>query len=146
VTAAPFAPLVRPAAARPSSTVDAATRCRRWLRLAGSLAGTAARSVRTPLSSARGRRRLAVCGAARALTALGVRVRVLPTPVAWPRTGPGHLVLVADRMGWLAGLALLTAVPGTRPGGPPSPPRPATRPPRSARWRSAATRASPAAR
>jgi hypothetical protein len=119
VTAAPLAPHVGPAAAsrptaahRPSPVVPAATRRRRWLRLAGSVAGTAARSALAPLSSARGRRRLAVCGAARALTALGVRVQVLPAPVAWPRTGPGHIVLVADRLGWLAGLALLTAVPG----------------------------------
>ncbi len=92
--------------------VPAGTRARRWLRLAGSVAGTAARSTRAPLSSARSCRRLAVCGAARALTALGVRVRVLPAPVAWPRTGPGSVVVVADRPGWLAALALLTAVPG----------------------------------
>ena len=109
----PFAPLPRPApAGRPASHVDAATRCLRRLRLAGSVAGTVARSVRGPLSGARSRRRLAVCGAARALTALGVQVRVRAAPVAWPRTGPGHVVVVADRVGWLAGLALLTAVPG----------------------------------
>lgn len=113
MTVAPLAPLLRPAAAvRLPTTVDAAVRCRRWLRLAGALAGTAARSVRAPLCSARSRRRLLVCCAARVLTALGVRVEVRAAPVAWPRTGPGHLVVVADRVGWLEGLALLTAVPG----------------------------------
>jgi 1-acyl-sn-glycerol-3-phosphate acyltransferase len=113
VTVAPLAPLLRPGAAvRPPATVDPATRCRRWLRLTAALAGTAARSVRAPVSSARGRRRLAVCGAARLLTALGVRVEVRAAQVAWPRTGPRHVVVVADRVGWLEGLALLTAVPG----------------------------------
>jgi 1-acyl-sn-glycerol-3-phosphate acyltransferase len=102
----------RPVAAGAVAPVDAALRCRRWLRLAGTLAGTAARSARAPVTGARGRRRLVVCGAARMLTALGVRVRVHATPVAWPRGGPGHLVVVADRVGWLEGLALLTAVPG----------------------------------
>jgi 1-acyl-sn-glycerol-3-phosphate acyltransferase len=113
MTVVPFVPVHRPVGAlRSGPHADAATRCRRWLRLAGVLAGAAAGSVRAPVSGARGRRRLAVCAAARALTALGVRVEVRPARVAWPRTGPGHLVVVADRVGWLAGLALLTAVPG----------------------------------
>lgn len=102
-------PVPTPAA---GSTVPAATRRRRWLRLAGALAGTAAGCVRAPLTGARGRRRLLVCSAARTLTALGVRVEVRASRVAWPRTGPGHLVVVADGTGWLDGLALLTAVPG----------------------------------
>lgn len=112
MTAAPSTWFLRPAAVVASPTVDASTRGRRWLRLAGSLAGTAVRSLPAPLAGARGRRRLLVCGAARALTALGVRVEVRATPVAWPCTGPGHVVVVADRVGWLEGLALLTAVPG----------------------------------
>jgi 1-acyl-sn-glycerol-3-phosphate acyltransferase len=113
VTVAPFAPLFRPAATgRPSPAVDAATRRRRWLRLVGTVAGTAAGAVRAPVTGTRGRRRLVVCGAARALTALGVRVEVRAATVAWPRSGPGHLVVVADRLGWLEALALLTAVPG----------------------------------
>jgi hypothetical protein len=91
--------------------VDAATRRRRWARLAGVLAGTVAGSLRVPLTGARGGRRVLVCGAARTLTALGVRVEVRPSRVAWPRTGPGHLVIITDRVSWLDGLALLTAVP-----------------------------------
>ena len=101
-----------PMTAAGRSTGAAATRRRRWLRLAGVLVGTAAGCLRGPLTGARGRRRVLVCGAARTLTALGVRVEVRAPRVAWPRTGPGHLVVVADRMGWLDGLALLTAVPG----------------------------------
>ncbi len=101
-----------PATARDDASPDATTRRRRRLRLAGALAGTAAGALRAPLTGARGRRRVLVGGAARALTALGVRVEVRASRVAWPRTGPGHLVVVADRLGWLDGLALLTAVPG----------------------------------
>jgi 1-acyl-sn-glycerol-3-phosphate acyltransferase len=93
--------------------VDAATRHLRRLRLAGALAGTLAGSLRAPLLGAQGRRRLLVCSAARTLTALGVRVEVRASRLPWPRSGPGHLVVVADRVGWLDGLALLTAVPGT---------------------------------
>ncbi|MCW2676347.1 MAG: plsC, partial [Modestobacter sp.] len=68
-----------------------------------------------PVTGARGRRRLSVCAAARVLTAAGVRVRVVPSPVPWPRTGvghgPGHLV-VADSISWVDDLALRTVVPG----------------------------------
>jgi 1-acyl-sn-glycerol-3-phosphate acyltransferase len=91
--------------------VDPAVARLRRRRLAGALAGTAAASLRAPVSSARGRRRLLVCAAARVLTAAGVRVEVHASPVGWPRAGTGHLV-VADHVSWLDGLALLTVVPG----------------------------------
>jgi 1-acyl-sn-glycerol-3-phosphate acyltransferase len=79
--------------------------------LTGALAGAGLAGLRAPLTGARGRRRLAVCAAARVLTAAGVRVEVHPSPVPWPRPGPGALV-VANHVSWLDGLALLTVVPG----------------------------------
>ena len=78
----------------------------RWVRTAAVLAGAGLR----PGTS----RRAAVCGAARLLTALRVRVRVHAPLVAWPRVragAPGVLV-VADSGSDLAHLALTTAVPG----------------------------------
>jgi hypothetical protein len=108
-------PAVPAGATRPGPTVDPAVRRRRWLRLTGVLAGTAAASLRAPVTGARGRRRLSVCAAARMLTAAGVRVRVVPSPVPWPRTGvghgPGHLV-VATSICWVDDLALRTVVTG----------------------------------
>ncbi|MGY1769686.1 hypothetical protein [Blastococcus sp. SYSU D00813] len=93
--------LIAPAAPEP-----AAPRLRR-LRTAAVLAGAGLR----PGTS----RRAAVCGAARLLTALGVRVRVQAPLVAWPRVRPGSpgVLVVADSRSDLAHLALTTAVPGT---------------------------------
>ncbi|MGY1750170.1 lysophospholipid acyltransferase family protein [Modestobacter sp. SYSU DS0511] len=99
----------------PAATVDPATRRRRWLRLAGALAGAGAASLRAPAVSARGRRRILVCAAARVLTAVGVRVEVHPSPVGWPRTGPGHgpgHLVVSNHVSWVDDLAMLTVVPG----------------------------------
>jgi 1-acyl-sn-glycerol-3-phosphate acyltransferase len=102
-------------AADPGPTVTPALQRHRWLQLAGALAGAGIASLRAALTGARGRRRLAVCAAARVLTAAGVRVEVHASPVGWPRTGaghgPGHLV-VSNSVSWLDGLALLTVVPG----------------------------------
>jgi 1-acyl-sn-glycerol-3-phosphate acyltransferase len=75
----------------------------------------AAGRLRPPVGSSR---RRAVCGAARVLTRLGVRVEVRAPVVAWPRTGPGPL-LVANTVTALDPLALLTAVPGTAVAGAP---------------------------
>ncbi|MGY1638473.1 hypothetical protein ACI78V_17635 [Geodermatophilus sp. SYSU D00742] len=79
----------------------------RWLRAGAVLA---AHRLRPPVGSAR---RRAVCGAARLLTGLGVRVDVRAPAVAWPRAGrgPGAL-LVANSVSPLDPLVLLTAVPG----------------------------------
>ena len=102
-------------AADPVPTVDAATRRRRLVRLTGALAGVGAASLRAPMASTRGRRRLLTCGAARVLTAAGIRVEVTPSPVAWPRTGPGRgpgLLVVSNAVSWVDDLALLTVVPG----------------------------------
>jgi hypothetical protein len=87
------------------SIVDHATQRRRRLRLARTLAGA---SVRTALasSSPRRRQRFELCSAANTLTALGVRVAVTAPPTPWPRAGRR---VVADRAGWLAGMALVTA-------------------------------------
>jgi hypothetical protein len=52
-----------------------------------------------------------VCGAARILTAAGVRVRVVAPTTPWPRAG-GRL-LVGDSVGRIGELAVLTAVPRT---------------------------------
>jgi 1-acyl-sn-glycerol-3-phosphate acyltransferase len=98
-------------AADPVPTVDPALRRHRGRRLAGALAGAGVAALRAPLTGRRGRRRLVVCAAARVLTAVGVRVEVHASPIAWPRTGPAPLV-VANHVSWLDGLALLTVVPG----------------------------------
>ncbi|WP_222194711.1 lysophospholipid acyltransferase family protein [Modestobacter italicus] len=101
--------------ADPAPTVDPATRRRRWLRLTGALAGAGATALQAPLTSARGRRRILVCAAARVLTAVGVRVEVHSSPTAWPRAGagrgPGQLV-VSNHVSWVDDLAMLTVVPG----------------------------------
>jgi hypothetical protein len=76
-----------------------------WLRVGATVA---ARRLRPPVGS---RRRRTVCGAARVLTGLGVRVEVRAPGTAWPRTGTG-LLLVSNTATALDPLALLTAVPG----------------------------------
>jgi 1-acyl-sn-glycerol-3-phosphate acyltransferase len=97
--------------ADPAPPVDEALQRRRRWRLGGALARAGVAALRAPLAGSRGRRRLAVCTAARLLTAAGVRVEVHASPVAWPRQGPGPLV-VSNHGSWVDGLALLTAVPG----------------------------------
>ncbi|MGY1622190.1 hypothetical protein ACI789_08350 [Geodermatophilus sp. SYSU D00965] len=58
-------------------------------------------------------RRRAVCGAARLLTGLGVRVAVRAPSTAWPRAGRDRgLLLVANSVSPLDPLVLLTALPG----------------------------------
>ncbi len=96
----------------PRPSVDPATRRRRQLRVAAALAHLHVRTVLVPPTSARRRQRVQICGAARILTALGVRVRVVGPATPWPRHRPCRLV-VADDAGWLGGLALLTSVPRT---------------------------------
>jgi hypothetical protein len=92
-------------------TAEPATQQRRRLHLAATLAGIRARAALVPEGSLRRRQRTQVCGAARILTALGVRVRVVQPATPWPRSRP-HLLVAAD-VGWLGELALLTAVPRT---------------------------------
>lgn len=99
----------------PVPTVDPAAQQRRRLRLVATLAGLHVRTALVPPHATRRRQRLQVCGAARVLTALGVRVRVLPPATPWPRTG-GRLLLDRDSPGWLGDLALVTAVPRTTAG------------------------------
>ncbi|MFW3171105.1 hypothetical protein [Geodermatophilus sp. CPCC 206100] len=78
-----------------------------WLRT-GAL--VAAARLRPPVGSAR---RRAVCGAARVLTGLGLRVEVSAPSVAWPRTGRGAgPLLVANSVSALDALVLQTALPG----------------------------------
>ncbi len=107
----PRSPCTPRCAADPAPAVDPVLQRRRRRRLAGALAGTAVASARVRLTGARGRRRLVVCAAARVLTAAGVRVEVHASPVGWPRSATGSLV-VANHVSWLDGLALLTVVPG----------------------------------
>lgn len=76
-----------------------------WLRVGATLA---AGRLRPPVGSSR---RRTVCGAARVLTGLGVRVEVRAPATAWPRTGTG-LLLVSNTATALDPLALLTVVPG----------------------------------
>jgi 1-acyl-sn-glycerol-3-phosphate acyltransferase len=105
----------RACAADPTPTVTPALARRRWRRLTGALIGAGLASLRAPLASSRGRRRMVVRAAAQMLTAAGVRVEVHSSPVAWPRTGwaygPGHLV-VSNSISWVDDLALLTVIPG----------------------------------
>jgi|tagenome__1003787_1003787.scaffolds.fasta_scaffold20986946_3 hypothetical protein len=82
-------------------TVDRRTQRRRRLLVARTRAGVAVRSALPA-----GRSRLELNSAARTLTALGVRVQVIPPPAPWPRAGRR---VVADRHGWLADLAVVTA-------------------------------------
>lgn len=86
----------------------------RRLRLVGTQAGYELRSALLPRDAVRRRGRLQVCGAARLLSTAGVLVRVVPSPVPWPRTG-GRLT-VTGSPGRIGELAVLTAVPKTVPG------------------------------
>jgi hypothetical protein len=85
--------------------VTAATTTPTWLRIGATVAAV---RLRPPVGR---RRRRSVCGAARVLTGLGVRVEVRAPATAWPRTGTGPL-LVSNAVTALDPLALLTAVPG----------------------------------
>jgi hypothetical protein len=91
---------------------DPATRQRRRLLWSATLAGVRARTSLIPAGSVKRRQSLQICGAARLLTALGVRVVVVQPSVPWPRNRPHRLVARNDA-GRLGGLALLTAVPRT---------------------------------
>lgn len=101
--------------AAPRLAADPATQRRRRLQLAAALAALHVRTALVRDTSARRRQRVLVCGAARILTALGVRVRVVAPRTPWPRSGPCRLV-VADDAGWLGDLALITAAPRTAEG------------------------------
>ncbi|PRY40245.1 hypothetical protein LY71_12086 [Geodermatophilus tzadiensis] len=78
--------------------------------LARTAARTAVRAATASWGGERRRQRLRVCTSAELLTALGLRVRVVSSPVGWPR---GPRLVVADAAGWLDVLALATVVPGT---------------------------------
>jgi hypothetical protein len=80
----------------------------RRLRLAGAVASVGIRSALVPAGAHRRRGRVSVCAAARLLTVAGVRVRVVPAPTPWPRSGGVLAVRSLDRIGRLA---VLTAVP-----------------------------------
>jgi hypothetical protein len=98
-----------------SPPADPAVQQQRRLRLATTLAGARLRLAVLPGSAAGRRQSVQVCSAARILTALGVRVRVVQPVTPWPRHRPLRLVTAADP-GWLGDLALLTAVPRTTSG------------------------------
>jgi hypothetical protein len=83
-----------------------------WFRVGATVA---AGRLRPPVGRRRSR---TVCGAARVLTGLGVRVEVRAPATAWPRTGTGPL-LVSDEVTALDPLALLTVVPGAAVAGAP---------------------------
>jgi hypothetical protein len=92
-------------------TADPATQQRRRRQLAATLAGVRLRATVLPDGSLRRRQSLQVCSAARILTALGVRVRVVQPATPWPRDR-AHRLVTAD-VGRLGDLAVLTAVPRT---------------------------------
>jgi hypothetical protein len=91
----------------PRPVADPLTRRRRRVRVAGVLAAHSVRRALRPPGADDRRRR--VCGAADVLVALGVRVRVVPSPEPWPRSGR---LVVSDSTGWLGDLAVITAVAG----------------------------------
>jgi hypothetical protein len=93
--------------------VSTAIRRRRRLQLARTLVGHSVRSRLLPAGERR-RQRLQVCGAADALTALGVRVQVLAPATPWPRTGR---FVISDHVGRLGDLAVSTAFRGPTDGG-----------------------------
>ncbi|SNT01986.1 1-acyl-sn-glycerol-3-phosphate acyltransferase [Geodermatophilus saharensis] len=74
------------------------------------LARTAVRAATATWGGDRRRQRLRVRTAAELLCARGLRVRVVPSPLAWPR---GPRLVVANAAGWTDVLALATVVPGT---------------------------------
>ena len=104
-------PLVagHPAGGGDRSAARSTQRLRR-IRFARTMARVAVRRALLPRGASRSRQRLAVCGAADLLTALGVRVQVVGAAVPWPRLGR---VVVSDHTGWLGDLALTSAAPGT---------------------------------
>ena len=109
------APRHLPTPRRTVPAADPRTRRRRRLRLAAALADLRLRTALAPDPSSRRRQRVDICGAARILTALDVRVRVVPSRTPWPR-GRACRLVVADDVGRLGDLALVTAVPRTAEG------------------------------
>jgi 1-acyl-sn-glycerol-3-phosphate acyltransferase len=78
--------------------------------LARTAVRTAVRAATASWGGDRRRQRLLVCTAAELLCARGLRVRVVSSPVAWPR---GPRLVVANAADWTDVLALATVVPGT---------------------------------
>jgi 1-acyl-sn-glycerol-3-phosphate acyltransferase len=91
--------------------VSGARRLRRWVALLHVLLLTAGGLLTVGKPGSRRHRSAVVRGAARLITALGIRVQVIPPAMPWLRSSGGRLV-VADRMSWLDAVALLTVVPG----------------------------------
>jgi len=85
------------------------------MRYTATLAGARMRASLLPGGSVRRRQALQVCGAARLLTALGIRVDVVQPGSPWPRHRT-HLLRITNEAGTLGDLALLTAVPRTTSG------------------------------
>jgi hypothetical protein len=88
--------------------VPTAIRHRRRLRLARTVVGHSVRARLLPVGERR-RQRMRVCGAADTLTALGVRVQVIPPAIPWPRSGR---FVISDHVGRLGDLAVSTAFRG----------------------------------
>jgi hypothetical protein len=97
-----------PLATIPSGS-DRGLQRRRRLRVARTRVGLSVQTRLLPTGGERRRQRLEVCGAANTLTALGARVRVIGPSTPWPRSGR---VVVSDHEGWVADLAVATALRG----------------------------------
>jgi hypothetical protein len=100
---------------RPVHAADPATQQRRRLHHAATLAGVRVRASLRPAGSVRRKQAWQVCGAARLLTALGIRVDVVQPGTPWPRHR-AQVLRPPDDAGPLGDLALLTAVPRTTSG------------------------------
>jgi hypothetical protein len=100
--------LPHPLATIPAGS-DRGLQRRRRLRVARTRVGLSVQTRLLPTGGQRRRQRLQVCGAANTLTALGVRVQVLGPSTPWPRY---ERVVVSDHAGWLADLAVATALRG----------------------------------
>jgi hypothetical protein len=84
---------------------------RRRIRVARTRVGLSVQTRLLPTGGERRRQRLEVCGAANTLTALGARVRVVQPSTPWPRS---PRAVVTDTSGWVADLAVATALRGER--------------------------------
>ena len=118
MTAAPPRAPVVPLPRRPadaSAPADAAAQQRRRLTWTATPAGLRVRASPVAGASIRRRQTVQLCGAARLLTAVGIRVAVVQPEIPWPRNR-AHRLRVTNDAGLLGDLALLTGVPRTASG------------------------------
>jgi 1-acyl-sn-glycerol-3-phosphate acyltransferase len=107
----PISPCSEACATDTTPSVRKVTQWRRGAALIRTVLGAWFRLLLVSTPGSHAPHRKIVCSAARILTALGVRVEVTPSTLAWPRADGGRLV-VANHISWIDDLALLSVVPG----------------------------------